>query len=200
MVLFSNLEYDLLYIPPQKGRLYWQYHDFALTVNSDVKGDSEWVGGIEITACYTDSSEIKDALQGIEPSLAIDECGSTKLNADDLLAEEEKQRIERYQRLLDFINIINPAKEELAARLYVEDFGSDGDVYGTALHNSAPAWAHEKVALIKGHLPNEGEFSTIMAGVKDDVDGSIGRKDKDVSEYPYGTIRVLSKPHRDTKE
>ena len=56
---FSNLEYALLHIPPQKGRLYWQFHDFALTANSDVKGDSEWVGGIEITACYKDSSEMK---------------------------------------------------------------------------------------------------------------------------------------------
>ena len=97
-------------------------------------------------------------MEGIKPSLAIDKCGDSKLGTDDLLADEEKQRIGRYQRLLDFINIINPAKKELAARLYIEDFGSDGDVHGIALHRSAPAWAHEKVALIKKHLPNEGEF------------------------------------------
>ena len=74
---FYNLEYDILYIPPKTGRLYWQFYDYSIVANSDVRADSPWVGGIEITACYTRLAEINLAINDLlDPYLAIDKCGN----------------------------------------------------------------------------------------------------------------------------
>ena len=73
---FFNLEYDILYIPPKTGKLYWQFYDFYITSQTDVKADSKWVGGIEIRNCYTNYKDIVLAIDGtISPSLSMDQCG-----------------------------------------------------------------------------------------------------------------------------
>ena len=197
--IFRGLESDVFYIPPKKGRLYWQFYDYALVRDSniDAKANSEWVGGIEITACYTDvRAEIYSAVSGsLEPYRPIEKCGNSNWSVEKYLSEQEEEYQESHRLFKTFETIVNPARNYLIKNLYVEDFEGSN-----SLHSSAPDWAHEKVAAIKAALTGTGEFSNVMSSIAVAVDGYFTSRDKDISEYPYGTIRLLSKysqGHRD---
>ena len=183
---YYNIERDMLYIPPKSGRLWYRYVDFCVAANSDVRRDGDWAGGIAITHGYIINGGRDDAKEiyignNPSPTIPMEAMGVADWDIDAYFVQKEREYQEDQIRFQKLVDEINPLRRKMGAQLYPEDFYTEGltnrDQSSHMLDPAhAPQWAIDGQAALKKFFSGPGEFTTVMYGVRNDVEANRGYK------------------------